>query len=69
LTVTLAATDKHSDHERVVCLFATHWELVWDTHKWAHTKVQWVFKKLQPQWYGPRLGGDVRLTVRQSELC
>jgi len=44
-------------------------ELIWDTHKQAHAGVQRVISKLQLQWYWPKMGRDVRLRVKQCEIC
>jgi len=69
LTITLAANCRHPDRKRVVCLAAMRRELIWDTHKQAHAGVQRVIAKLQLRWYWPKMGRDVRLRVRQCEIC
>jgi len=53
----------------VVCPAAIRRELIWDTHKQAHAGVQRVITKLQLRWYWPKMGRDVRLRVRQCEIC
>jgi len=67
--MTLAASNRHPERKRVVCLAAIRWELVWDTHKQAHAGVQRVLTKLQPRQYWPSMERDVRLRVRQCEIC
>jgi len=69
LTMTLAASNRHPERKRVVCPAAIRRELVWDTHKQAHTGVQMVLIKLQLRWYWPSMERDVRLRVRQCEIC
>jgi len=59
LTITLAATDGHPERNRVVCPTAIRRELVWDTHKQAHTGVQRVLTKLRLRWYWPSMERDV----------
>jgi len=53
----------------VVCPAAIRRELIWDTHKQAHTGVQRVFAMLSLRWYWPRMGRDKRLKVGQCEIC
>jgi len=69
LTMTVAANGKHPERKRVVCPTAIRRELIWDTHRQAHTGVQRVLAKLQLQWYWPRMGRDVRLSVKQCKIC
>jgi len=47
LTITLAANGRHPERKRVVCPAAIRRELIWDTHKQAHARVQRVIAKLQ----------------------
>jgi len=61
--------DRHPGLERVVCPFAIRRELIWDTHKQASAGVQHVFTKLQLRWYWPRMRRDIRLKVKQCEIC
>jgi len=68
LTMTLAANSRHPARKRVVCPAAIRRELIWDAHKQAHAGVQRVLTKLQPRWYWPSMGRDVRLRVRQCEI-
>jgi len=67
LTITLASNGRQPERERVVCPAAIRRELIWDTHKQAHTGVQRVFVKLQFRWFWRKMGRDVRLKVRQCE--
>jgi len=69
LTITLAATHGHLERKRVVCPAALRRELVWDTHKQAHTGFRRVLTRLQLRRYWPNIERDVRLRVRQCEVC
>jgi len=69
LTITLAANGRHPERKRVVCPAAMRRELIWDTHKQAHAGVQRVIAKLQLWWYWTQMWCDVRLRVRQCEIC
>jgi len=69
LTMALAVTDRHPKRRRVVCPTAIRQELIWDTHKQAHAGVQRVLAKLRLWWYWPNMGRDVRLRVKQCEVC
>jgi len=69
LTISLAANGRHPKRKRVVCLTAIRRELIWNTHKQAHAGVQRVLSKLQLRLYWPKMGRDVRLRVKQCEIC
>jgi len=69
LSITLAANGRHPEQERFICPAAIRRELIWDTHKQAHAGVQRVIAKLQLRWYWPKMGRDVRLKVKQCEIC
>lgn len=47
LMITLATGVIHQERERVVCLFALHVEVIWDTHKQGHARAGRVTKCLQ----------------------
>jgi len=55
--------------KRVVCLTAIRRELVWDTHKQAHTGAQRLLTQLQLWWYWPYMEHEIRHRVRQCETC
>jgi len=67
LTITLAADNRKQERDRVVCPRALRRELIWDTHKQAHSGVSRVIRCLR--WYWPGMTRDVRLRVRQCEVC
>jgi len=69
LTISLAANGRHPERKRVVCPSAIRRELIWDIHKQAHAGIQRVISKLQLRWYWPKMGRDVRLRVKQCEIC
>jgi len=69
MTMTFAVNSRHPERKRMVCLAAICRELIWDAHKQAHAGVQRVLAKLQLWWYCPRMKRDVRLRVRQCEIC
>jgi len=65
----LAAEEEHPKRKRVICPTAIRRELVWDTHKQAHAGVQRVLTKLRLRWYWPNMERDVRLRIKQCEIC
>jgi len=69
LTISLAADEGHPERKRVICPTAIRRELVWDTHKQAHAGVQRVLTKLRLRWYWPNMKRDVRLRIKQCEIC
>jgi len=69
LTMSVASKHRQSTRERVVCPTAIRWELIRDTHQWAHTGAQRVLTKLQLQLYWPYIEHDVRRRVRRCKTC
>jgi len=69
LMITLAADNRQQERDRVVCPRALRRELIWDTHKEAHSGVSRVIRCLWLRWYWPEMTRDVRLWVRQCEVC
>jgi len=69
LTISLAADSRHQERERVVCPYPLRRELIWETHKQAHVGASRVIRCLQMRWYWPGMMRDVRLQVRQCEIC
>jgi len=61
--ITLAADNRQQERDRVVCPRALRRELIWDTHKQAHSRVSRVIRCLRLHWYWPRMTRDVRLRV------
>jgi len=55
--------------KRVICPTAIRRELVWDAHKQAHAGIQRVLTKLRLRWYWPNMERDVRLRIKQCEIC
>jgi len=51
LMITLATGANYQEREGVVCPFALHRELIWDTHKQAHARAGQVTRCLQLWWY------------------
>jgi len=51
LMITLAAANCQQEKNRVVCPCALRWELIWDTHKQAHSGVRRVIRCLRLRWY------------------
>jgi len=50
LMITLAADNRQQKRDRVVCPRALGWELIWDTHKQAHSEVSRVIRCLRLRW-------------------
>jgi len=69
LTISLAADSQHQEWERVVCPYPLRRKLIWETHKQAHAGASRVIWCLQMQWHWPGMTRDVRLQVRQCEIC
>jgi len=69
LMMTLAADNRQKDRDRVVCSCVLRRELIWDTHKQAHSGVSQVIRCLRLRWYWPEMTREVRLRVRQCEVC
>jgi len=69
LTIDLATSGGNHDRKRVICPTAIRRELIWDAHKQAHAGVQGVLAKLRLRWYWPNMERDVRLRIKQCEIC
>jgi len=69
LMMTLAADNRQQEKDRIICPRALRRELIWDTHKQAHAGASWVIRCLRLRWYWPGMTRDVRLRVRQCEVC
>jgi len=67
--ITLAADIHQQERDRVACPRALWWELIWDTYEQAHSGVSRVIRCLRLRWYWPGMTRDVRLRVRQCEVC
>jgi len=65
----LAADNRQQERDRVVYPCALRRELIWDTHKQAYARASRVIRCLQLHWYWPGMTQDVRLRVRQCEVC
>jgi len=69
LMITLAADNRRQERDRIVCPRALRRELIWDTHKQAHSGVSRVIRCLRLRWCWPGMTRDVRLQVRQCKVC
>jgi len=59
LMITLAADNRQQERDRVVCPRTLRWEMIWDTHKQAHSGVSRVIRCLRLRWYWPGMTRDV----------
>ncbi|XP_067937216.1 protein NYNRIN-like [Watersipora subatra] len=52
-----------------VCPLPVRQDLIWETHRQAHSGVDQTLKRVQLDWYWPGMTSDVRRTVMSCEVC
>ena len=69
LEISLAGDTRNGSRKRVICPVSLRREVIWDTHRQAHAGANRVLRCLRMRWYWPGMTRDVRVQLRQCEIC